>query len=66
MGLIGAAALAAHSIAIQIASVAFMVPIGFGQAVTVRVGRAFGAGDRDAIARAGWTAFAMGDQASWR
>ncbi len=60
MGLISTASLAAHSIAIQIASVAFMVPLGFGQAVTVRVGRAFGAGDRDAITRAGWTAFAMG------
>jgi MATE family multidrug resistance protein len=60
MGLIGAAALAAHTIAIQIASVAFMVPLGFGQAVTVRVGRALGARDRDAITRAGWTAYAMG------
>ncbi len=60
MGLIGKTALAAHSIAIQIASVAFMVPLGFGQAVTVRVGRAYGAGDRAAITRAGWTAFAMG------
>ena len=49
MGLIGKTALAAHSIAIQIASVAFMVPLGFGQAVTVRVGRAFGAGDRAAM-----------------
>ena len=37
-----------------------MVPLGFGQAVTVRVGRAFGAGDRDGITRAGWTAYAMG------
>src|SRR5688500_15915257 len=43
MGLIGAASLAAHMIAIQIASVTFMVPLGFGQAVTVRVGRAYGA-----------------------
>ncbi len=60
MGLIGETALAAHSIAIQIASVTFMVPLGFGQAVTVRVGRAYGAGDRDAIRRAGWTAYAMG------
>ena len=60
MGLIGTASLAAHSIAIQIASVAFMVPLGFGQAVSVRVGRAFGANDRDAITRAGWTAYAMG------
>lgn len=60
MGLIGKTSLAAHSIAIQIASVAFMVPLGFGQAVTVRVGRAFGANDRDAITRAGWTAYVMG------
>ena len=60
MGLISAASVAAHSIAIQIASIAFMVPLGFGQAVTVRVGLAYGAGDRAAIARAGWTAYAMG------
>jgi MATE family multidrug resistance protein len=37
-----------------------MAPLGFGQSVTVRVGRAYGAGDREAIARAGWTAYAMG------
>jgi MATE family multidrug resistance protein len=60
MGVIGATSVAAHSIAIQIASIAFMVPLGFGQAVTVRVGRAFGAGDQEAIARAGWTAYTMG------
>jgi len=60
MGLIGMTAVAAHAIAIQIASLSFMVPLGFSQAVTVRVGRAFGAGDRDGIRRAGWTAYAMG------
>ena len=60
MGLIGADSLAAHSIAIQIASVAFMVPMGFGQAATVRVGRAHGAGEHNGIARAGWVAFALG------
>jgi MATE family multidrug resistance protein len=54
------AALAAHSIAIQIASVTFMVPLGFGQAVTVRVGRFYGAGDRDGVTRAGWIAYVMG------
>ena len=43
MGLIGAAALAAHAIAIQIASLTFMVPLGLAQAATVRVGRAYGA-----------------------
>ena len=38
MGLIDAASLAAHAIAIQIASITFMVPLGLNQAVTVRVG----------------------------
>lgn len=60
MGLIGTTELAAHSIAIQVASVTFMVPLSFGQAATVRVGRAYGAGDPDAMGRAGWTSFAMG------
>ena len=60
MGLISSTSVAAHSIAIQIAAIAFMVPLGFGQAVTVRVGLAYGAGDCDAISRAGWTAYAMG------
>jgi MATE family multidrug resistance protein len=59
MGIIGPDSLAAHSIAIQIASVAFMVPLGLGNAATVRVGLAFGAGNRTAITRAGWTAFAL-------
>lgn len=60
MGRIGANELAAHAIALQIASFCFMVPFGFSQAVTVRVGRAYGAQDPDGVARAGWTAFALG------
>lgn len=59
MGLIGKTEVAAHAIAIQIASATFMVPMGLSQAATVRVGRAAGAGDRDGITRAGWTAFAL-------
>jgi MATE family multidrug resistance protein len=59
MGQFGTAAIAAHSIAIQIAAASFMVPMGLGQAATVRVGIAHGAGLRDDITRAGWTAFAM-------
>jgi MATE family multidrug resistance protein len=57
MGLIGEAALAAHAIAIQLASLTFMVPLGIAQAATVRVGRAYGAQDREGVRRAGWTAF---------
>ncbi|WP_173931643.1 MATE family efflux transporter [Chelativorans sp. Marseille-P2723] len=60
MGLIDTVSLAAHAIAVQIASVSFMVPMGLGQAVTVRVGRAFGARNAVAVTRAGWTAFIMG------
>ncbi|MFL6843418.1 MAG: MATE family efflux transporter [Allosphingosinicella sp.] len=60
MGLIGPDSLAAHAVALQIAAFTFMVPLGLSQAVTVRVGLAFGRRDREGIARAGWTAFAMG------
>ena len=59
MGIIGADSLAAHSIAIQIASVVFMVPLGLGNAATVRVGLAYGAGDSSGVSRAGWTAFVL-------
>ena len=38
----------------------FMVPLGLGQAATVRVGLALGRGDRAGIGRAGWTAFVLG------
>jgi len=60
MGLIDAASVAAHAIALQLAAVSFMVPWGLSQAATVRVGRALGAGDRVGTARAGWTAWLLG------
>lgn len=56
MGLIGAAQLAAHQVAIQLASIAFMVPLGLGNAATIRVGLAAGAGDGSAARLAGWVA----------
>jgi multidrug resistance protein, MATE family len=59
MGLIGSVALEAHAIALQIASLAFMVPLGLGQAATVRVGHAYGARDPRAVSRAGWAAFGL-------
>lgn len=61
MGLISTTALAAHAVAIQIASLSFMIPLGLGQAATVRVGLAAGRGDRGGIARAGWTAFTLAE-----
>lgn len=59
MGLIDAAALAAHAIAIQLAALSFMVPLGIGQAATVRVGLAYGAADADAVQRAGAAALLL-------
>lgn len=60
MGWMGALAVAAHAIALQCASLTFMVPMGLGQAATARVGLAAGAGERAAAARAGWVALALG------
>ena len=60
MGWIGAPAVAAHAIALQIAAITFMVPLGLGQAATVRVGLALGRRDKVSVARAGWTAWVMG------
>ena len=53
MGWIGTAELAAHQIALQCAAVTFMVPLGLGQAATVRVGLAAGGGDASGVLRAG-------------
>ncbi len=60
MGLIDRDSLAAHAVAIQIAALAFMVPLGIGQAATVRVGLAYGRKDAAAIRRAGWLALIVG------
>ena len=60
IGWLGEAELAAHAIAIQIASVTFMIPYGVAQAATVRVSHAQGAGDASGVARAGWSAFGLG------
>ncbi len=53
------ASLPAHAIALQFASLTFMVPLGIAQAVTVRVGQAAGGGDSAAVGRAGWTALML-------
>ena len=60
MGLIDRDSLAAHAVAIQIAALTFMVPLGIGQAATVRVGLAYGRKDAAAIRRAGWLALIVG------
>lgn len=60
MGLLGPTALAAHAIAIQLVAVCFMVPLGIGQAATIRIGIAHGAGDPAGVRRAGAAALSLG------
>ena len=55
IGTIGTQELAGHAIALQFAAIAFMVPLGIGQAATIRVGLAYGAGDMARVGRAGWS-----------
>lgn len=51
---------AAHHVVLQVASVAFMVPLGVSAAGAVRVGQALGANDPQGARRAGWAAVAVG------
>ena len=59
MGTFGTASVAAHQISMNVHSITFMVPLGVAMAATVRVGLAAGAGDREAVRRAGWSAIAI-------
>jgi MATE family multidrug resistance protein len=52
--------LASHQIALNIAALSFMVPLGLSSAAAVRVGHAIGARDADRAVGAGWTALATG------
>ncbi|NBC37078.1 MATE family efflux transporter [Novosphingobium sp. FSY-8] len=60
MGRIGELELAAHALALQIASFAFMLPMGVGQAASIRVGYHYGAGDQAGVGRAGACAVVIG------
>ncbi|HEX7005103.1 MAG TPA: MATE family efflux transporter [Trueperaceae bacterium] len=53
MGLVGQVELAAHQIAIQIATMTFMLAVGLSVATSVRVGQALGRGDPDGARLAG-------------
>lgn len=50
----------AHQIALNVAGLAFMVPLGLASASAVRVGHAIGAGDRRQAVRSGWQALGVG------
>ena len=60
MGWIGTTELAAYQIALQCGAITFMVPLGFSQAATVRVGLAAGRRDVAGVYRAGMTALGLG------
>ena len=60
MGLLGAAALGAHQVALSVASTVFMVPLAVAQAANVRVGEHMGAGERADARRAGLVAIGLG------
>jgi multidrug resistance protein, MATE family len=53
IGRFGDAAVAGHQVALSVASVTFMMPMGLAMATTVRVGNAVGRGDAAAVRRAG-------------
>lgn len=59
MGWIGTVQLAAHGIALQLASLTFMVPLGLSNVATVRVGHAFGKVNLDQARRASTVVFLL-------
>lgn len=60
MGTLGPTQLAGHQIAISLASLSFMVPLGLAGAATTRVGNAIGAGDQARGERAAYLALRLG------
>lgn len=50
---LGAVTVASHQVAINVASITFMIPLGLAMATTVRVGNAVGRGDARAVRSAG-------------
>ena len=60
IGRLGSLPLAGHQIALNVASLTYMVPLGIGSAAAIRVGHSIGARDFRAAARAGWVAILLG------
>ncbi len=52
IGTLGENAVASHQVALNVAAVAFMLPLGLAMAITIRIGRAAGATDRPGVRRA--------------
>lgn len=60
MGVLGPVEVAAHQVAINLASLTFMVPLGLGTAAAVRVGHAVGRADGEGVRRAATASLACG------
>lgn len=60
VGRFGAHQIAAHQIALNMASLLFMLPMGLSAAVTIRVGQTLGAGDRPGAGFVAWSGVALG------
>ena len=60
MGGFGTVQMAAHQVAINLASLTFMVPLGVGSAAAIRVGQAIGAGDSNGARRAAAASILIG------
>ncbi len=60
MGNLDATSLAAHQVALTLASATFMIPVGIGAATSVRVGHAVGRRDEAGTRRAGFAGLALG------
>jgi len=58
-GWIGGFAVAAWTVALNVSSLVFMIPLGLGTATAVVVGRAYGAVDPEGVKRGGQIAFAV-------
>ena len=59
IGRLGEVPAAAHQIAINVASLCFMVPMALAEATTVRVGHALGRGDGDGLRRAAYAGLTL-------
>jgi MATE family multidrug resistance protein len=60
LGKMDEVSLAAHSIALNVVSTTFMVPLGISSAAAVRVGQAVGRKDPRGVALSGWAAVLLG------
>jgi MATE family multidrug resistance protein len=59
-GRLGTVSLAAHTIVLNMAALAFMIPLGVSQGAVIRVGNLLGAGRPAAAQRAAWVALGVG------